>query len=434
MRNKELATIVDYVLQDKEANFKELFNAISETIYYMAYKILKDPNDAEDAAQEIILYIYSHLEEVRNSEAFNQWMNKVTYGICNRSLSKILKAKDNLQEKEMESLLETDKDKLPEAYLEDLEDKEALLNIVNSLSEKQRDVVLLYYYQDLSAKEAAKILDCSVAAVKDRLVNAKKALRFKVKQSAYFKKERLFNVSLLPLFMQAMLAESKDVYEGKIASHLWANVSRHIASQAGLIKDKELNSNKKRIYLFLSLILVAGTVIGALSFCQHQKEKEDDRCETWFYENTILDKIGKNTQKTEESSDETENLETEHLEIEHESSTEQSLLMEEKTEDTKLISNTAILEDDKQDMIYEVPIDGNDAGDPVFSEDDVKTTSNSTYHEFWTPRLTFEKMASKEAGAASPGTGDRYDMMSAVLLLLLSMSILVVVIKKRKVR
>lgn len=266
MKNKELAKVVDYVLQNKEANFKELFNATSETIYYMAYKILRDPNDAQDAAQEIMLYIYNHLEEVRNSEAFNQWMNKIIYGICNRSLSKILKTKDNLQEKEMESLLETDKDKLPEDYLEDLEDKEVLLNIVNSLPKKQRDVVLLYYYQELSAKEVAEILDCSVAAVKDRLVNAKKALRSKLKQSAHFGNKYLSGVSLLPLFTHAMFAESKDVYEGKTATHLWDNVSRHIASQAR-------NSNKKGRYIFFSLIILAGMTIGVLLFGQLQKER-----------------------------------------------------------------------------------------------------------------------------------------------------------------
>lgn len=430
MKNKELARIVDDVLQNKEANFKKLFNATSETIYYMAYKILKDPNDAQDAAQEIMLYIYNHLEEVRSSQAFNQWMNKIIYGICNRSLSKILKAKDNLQEKEMESLLETNKDKLPEDYLEDLEEREALLNIVNSLSEKQRDVVLLYYYQGLSAKEVAEILDCSVAAVKDRLANAKKALRSKLKQSAHFGNKYLSGVSLVPIFTHAMFAESKDVYEGEAASHLWDNVSRHIALQAR-------KSDKKGRYLFLSLIILAGMTVGLLSCWQTQKEREGSSLDARYWANIILNNRSIDLQIMEESDDETEDFETamnQTVQGEDESntlneepdssSTDESIPTEEKTkmqsrwgeesqahreeqsealEDTNLITNMAILEDDQQDIVYEVPIDGNEQGDRVFGEDEVKITSNRTYHELQAPQLTFEKRGSRESGSKVEG-------------------------------
>ena len=133
MKNEELAKIVEAVWLDKEKNFETLFNEISETIYYLSLRILNNPHEAEDATQEAIFYIYTHIEEVKVALAFNQWMNRVVIGICDRFINKSVNKKETLSVSV--SYVEPKHDEReyakPEQYVELKERKEFLLGIID---------------------------------------------------------------------------------------------------------------------------------------------------------------------------------------------------------------------------------------------------------------------------------------------------------------
>ena len=130
MKNKELAELMKYVLQDKEKHFEKLFHEIADTVYYMALKILKNTTEAEDAAQDAIVYIYDHLEDVKSPNAFNRWMNRVVFGICHRYIERGVANKNiSLDESYLEvSVAEEDH---PEEIVERKSKAEIMLSLVD---------------------------------------------------------------------------------------------------------------------------------------------------------------------------------------------------------------------------------------------------------------------------------------------------------------
>jgi DNA-directed RNA polymerase specialized sigma subunit, sigma24 homolog len=86
MNNQDLAKIVKQVQKNKEKYFEKLFSEIYRTIYYLSFKFLNNETETQDAAQDTLLYIYNHIEELKLPEGFNNWMNRITYNTCKNRL------------------------------------------------------------------------------------------------------------------------------------------------------------------------------------------------------------------------------------------------------------------------------------------------------------------------------------------------------------
>jgi RNA polymerase sigma factor for flagellar operon FliA len=88
-----------------------------------------------------------------------------------------------IDEEESISLLDTIKDeRTPEMYAEEKQLKEILTDVINSLNERERLVITLYYYEDLSMAEIGKMLGCTESRVSQMHSQIMKKIRERIKK------------------------------------------------------------------------------------------------------------------------------------------------------------------------------------------------------------------------------------------------------------
>lgn len=143
--------------------FAELVRENKVPMYRLAYGILRNQMDAEDAVSEAVVKAFERLSSLREPEKFKPWMMQIVANEAKKLYGK--KKRVDLVEDASEMKL----------YHED--EKNELWDIVVRLDEKSRAVVILFYYEQLSLKEIGGVLDISEGTVKSRLFRAKEKLR-----------------------------------------------------------------------------------------------------------------------------------------------------------------------------------------------------------------------------------------------------------------
>lgn len=147
----------------KQIEFCERVSQYRYQFYITAYAILGNEADAEDAVCNAILNGYEHLTQLRNPKKFKAWMLTITR---NEALKLCRKRMELLGDENVERLL-------PPTY----DSHNELWDIVQTLKEEYRIVIVLFYYNELSLKDISGVLDISIGTVKSRLDRGRKLLK-----------------------------------------------------------------------------------------------------------------------------------------------------------------------------------------------------------------------------------------------------------------
>lgn len=162
--NEELLLVKRAKQGDKNA-FCNLIRDYKSSMYGVAKTILKEEEDIKDALSSSILKAYEGIGTLRNDEYFKTWLIKIVinqcYEICRKN-SRITFLDKNQKVNE-------------ERYVDTYEDLD-LKRALDSLEEELKIIVELYYYEDLSLKDMAKILEVPQGTLKSRLSRARKRL------------------------------------------------------------------------------------------------------------------------------------------------------------------------------------------------------------------------------------------------------------------
>lgn len=148
--------------------FCEYVSIYKKQLYIIAYSILQNEADTEDAVCNAILKGYEHLEQLRNPNNFKPWICTITRN-------------EALQMKRKRMLLPGD-EKIEEVMEPVLDEHKELWDIVQNLQEEYRMVILLFYYADLSEKDISKVLDIPIGTVKSRLSRGRNLLKELLKE------------------------------------------------------------------------------------------------------------------------------------------------------------------------------------------------------------------------------------------------------------
>ena len=137
-----------------------------DALFRAAKAILRSDQDAEDAVQEAICAAFAAREQLRDPARFKAWMLRI---VVNQSYELCRKRKPTVD-------LDQVADYLP-AGDQDPTEHLALWQAVLSLSDDLRSAVTLFYYEGLSVREIAAVLNISESAVKTRLSRGREKLR-----------------------------------------------------------------------------------------------------------------------------------------------------------------------------------------------------------------------------------------------------------------
>lgn len=145
--------------------FIETVSNNKTAMYRLAYSIVLNAEDAEDVVGETILKAFSHLEKLRNYKKMKAWIFQI---LVNESKS-YLKKRNRIELVEDSSLFMQNEGKKDTAS--------DLLELVCQLEDSFREVLILYYFEEFSVREIAKILTIPEGTVKSRLSRAREELK-----------------------------------------------------------------------------------------------------------------------------------------------------------------------------------------------------------------------------------------------------------------
>ena len=160
---------------DKDAQ-SSLYEANYKKVYYLALRITKKPEDAEDAAQEAFIAAFKALPKLENNNAFQGWLFQIVANKCRNKLTRTKQA-DALPEGFEEHTPDTSEGFLPEDILQDAEKRRLIMAIVDTLPDAQRECVMLFYYSEMSVKQIAATFEISEGTVKSRLNYARQKIK-----------------------------------------------------------------------------------------------------------------------------------------------------------------------------------------------------------------------------------------------------------------
>ncbi|XZM35306.1 RNA polymerase sigma factor (plasmid) [Clostridium perfringens] len=167
-------------------NFNVVYDKYYNKIFYLVLNKIQDKSLSEDITQEIFIDVINGIKNLKNIEAFDSWLRKITLNKINMYLRKLIKHKDNTKNTDINELTYIRDKSLSQEDLVIQEDNKNLISkFLNKLSEKEKEVVSLFYYEQFSLKEISIIKNISIGTVKSRLFSAKKKLSFFIKNLAF---------------------------------------------------------------------------------------------------------------------------------------------------------------------------------------------------------------------------------------------------------
>lgn len=161
---------------DEEA-FAILVETYQTPVYNLCYRMLGEPEAAEDAAQETFLKVYQNLPRYDIERSFATWLLSIAAHHCIDRLRRRRFSTFSIDEDEEAPLEIPDRHAPdPEAETSRREQQRRLQRLLQELEPLDRAAVVLRYWQDASEVEIAQTLGLTVPAVKSRLHRARKAL------------------------------------------------------------------------------------------------------------------------------------------------------------------------------------------------------------------------------------------------------------------
>ena len=156
--------------------FGDLVRLYERPVFNLAYRMLGEAGEAEDAAQEAFIKAYSNLHRYDVERSFKTWMLSITSNHCIDRLRKRRLTYLSLDEPLPPHPALVSDFANPESAALAEERSVEVQQLLKGLSEEYRLVVILRYWYDLSYAEIAEMLDTSESAVKSRLFRARQAL------------------------------------------------------------------------------------------------------------------------------------------------------------------------------------------------------------------------------------------------------------------
>ena len=156
----------------EDAAIAALVDQYAAALYRVAYSVLRNPSDAEDAVQEAFLRVLRHRETLAEVRDHRVWLIRI---IWNLTLDRKRRAKTRPETDDVAELVRV----LPSKGLSQ-EDRAAaaehharVLACVEQLPDKEREVLLLSAFEELSSVEIAAVLGITESSVRSRLFRAR---------------------------------------------------------------------------------------------------------------------------------------------------------------------------------------------------------------------------------------------------------------------
>jgi RNA polymerase sigma factor (sigma-70 family) len=207
---EELTRLIERTRSGDRNAYNGIVRRFQDMAVGYAYALLGDFHLAEDAAQEAFVGAYLDLSDLREPAAFPGWFRRIIFTRCH-SMTRGKRIPTTAVE-DAGQIVADDLD--PAGIIEKKEMEDRVFAAIQSLPDRQREVVTLFYMNELSHNEIASFLEIPLTTVNSRLYQSRKRLE---KELIHVARENL----------QMHKPSKNTVFAEKIDSHLKAMESLH---------------------------------------------------------------------------------------------------------------------------------------------------------------------------------------------------------------
>ncbi len=174
--------IIQKILSGNLDAYELLVNRYADQILNLCYRYLNSREEAEDATQDVFLKAYRALKNWEPRAKFKTWLFRIAINHCLNIVRRQKKVPfQGLEEGEGErdvlnKMTGYSAGASGEEILMSEQQNNFIRNALWQLPENQRQVIILYYYQELSYEEISEVLDVSISSIESRLFRAKRSL------------------------------------------------------------------------------------------------------------------------------------------------------------------------------------------------------------------------------------------------------------------
>jgi len=172
------AEAIERAKQGDEAAFETLYQLHKRRVYSLCLRMVSNPAQAEDLAQEAFLQLFRKIGTFRGESAFSTWLHRMTVNVVLMQLRK-----KNLPSVSLEETLESDEEAPRKEFgaddvkLEGSVDRLQLQRAIDRLPPGYKKVFVLHDVEGFEHNEIAQLVGCSIGNSKSQLHKARLKLR-----------------------------------------------------------------------------------------------------------------------------------------------------------------------------------------------------------------------------------------------------------------
>ncbi|MEH7491520.1 sigma-70 family RNA polymerase sigma factor [Neobacillus niacini] len=173
--------IIDGIaIEDKELIINEIMNQYGQEIMKLAFSYVNNQAIAEDLTQDIFVKYYKSLHTYSGKVKLRTWLWRIAINHC-KDFHRSWYQKNVVIAGEEFPVNGTKKELVEQTVIQ-REDDDELISAIMTLPIKYREVIYLFYYEELPIKEIAAVTETGVNTVKTRLRRAKELLKERLEE------------------------------------------------------------------------------------------------------------------------------------------------------------------------------------------------------------------------------------------------------------
>lgn len=156
---------------------KELYDAYGQRVYRLCLRMMGEPADAEDTAQQVFLRVFQQASKFSGQSAFSTWIYRLAANHCLNAL-KGRQRNTAVSVLDMpDAVLPSDAVPSPVEVAANADDRALAARLLGALGPDDRAIIVLREIEGLSYRQVAYVLDVPIGTVMSRLHRARQALR-----------------------------------------------------------------------------------------------------------------------------------------------------------------------------------------------------------------------------------------------------------------
>ncbi len=179
MEKEQLQKVIKECKKGSKESFRYLMLEYTDYIFSLAFRLLRNEEDAKDAVQETFIKVWQNIKKYKEEVRLTTWMYKICTNLCFDKL-KSKKRKPVIYDNELESITQS----LTSENLNESIDNKQIATVIerlaNDLTPKQQLVFILKDIQGLESNEIVEITGLDSGQIKSNLYYARKEIRNKL--------------------------------------------------------------------------------------------------------------------------------------------------------------------------------------------------------------------------------------------------------------